>query len=68
MVINALSIAELKETFDLFDRNGDGYLTAKELGEALRAMAQHPTEQEVQDLAKKSSGEESKHNTYKYII
>lgn len=52
--------AELKETFNLFDRDNDGYLTVKELGEAMRAMAQHPTEQEVKDLARKSEGDDSK--------
>lgn len=51
--------AELKETFDLFDRDGDGLLTIRELGEALRAMAQHPTEQEIEELAKSPEGEEN---------
>ena len=51
------SVSELRETFNLFDRDNDGYLTAKELGEALRAMAQHPTEQEVKDLAKRATSE-----------
>lgn len=52
---------ELQETFKLFDRDNDGYLTARELGEAMRAMAQHPTEQEIQDLTKKSEGEDGRY-------
>lgn len=50
--------AELEETFKLLDRNNDGYLTVQELGEAMRAMAQHPTEYEIQELVKKPEGEE----------
>lgn len=50
--------AELKETFQLFDRDNDGYLNVRELGEAMRAMAQHPTEQEIQELVKKPDGDE----------
>ncbi|XP_052766341.1 calmodulin-A-like isoform X2 [Mya arenaria] len=45
--------AELQDTFKLFDRDSDGYLTPRELGEAMRAMAQHPTELEIQELTKK---------------
>ncbi|KAL4237851.1 hypothetical protein ACF0H5_002563 [Mactra antiquata] len=45
--------AELEETFKLFDRDSDGFLTVRELGEAMRAMAQHPTEYEIQELVKK---------------
>ena len=47
---------ELQETFKLFDRDNDGYLTPRELGEAMRAMAQHPTELEIQELTKKPEG------------
>lgn len=42
----------------MFDRDNDGFLNPRELGEAMRAMAQHPTEQEIQDLTKKPEGEE----------
>ncbi|XP_060568837.1 uncharacterized protein LOC132727396 isoform X1 [Ruditapes philippinarum] len=55
--------AELEETFKLFDRDNDGYLTARELGEAMRAMAQHPTESEIQELVKKPDGEEGQVQT-----
>ncbi|XP_052273653.1 calmodulin-beta-like isoform X3 [Dreissena polymorpha] len=47
---------ELSQTFKLFDRDGDGFLTARELGDAMRAMAQHPTEQEIQELIKRPEG------------
>jgi len=55
-----LAVTELQETFKLFDRDSDGFLNPRELGEAMRAMAQHPTEQEIQDLTKKPEGDDGK--------
>lgn len=40
-------IAELQETFSLFDNKGDGKIFAHQLGEVLRSMGQNPTEAEV---------------------
>jgi len=42
--------AELKEVFSLFDKDGDGTITTKELGTVMRALGQNPTEAEIQDM------------------
>ena len=42
-------LAEFKETFSLFDKEGNGTIAMKELGTALRALGQHPTEAQVAD-------------------
>lgn len=43
-------IAELKQAFNEFDKDGSGNITTKELGYAMRAMGMNPTEQELLDL------------------
>uniref|UniRef100_H0WBY2 EF-hand calcium-binding domain-containing protein 11 n=1 Tax=Cavia porcellus TaxID=10141 RepID=H0WBY2_CAVPO len=43
-------IAEFKEAFPLFDKDGDGTITTKELGTVLRSLGQNPTEAELQDM------------------
>ncbi|KAJ3683007.1 hypothetical protein LUZ60_013234 [Juncus effusus] len=52
-------IAEFKEAFSLFDKDGDGNLfdlsmagciTTKELGTVMRSLGQNPTEAELQDM------------------
>ena len=43
-------IAEFKEAFSLFDKDGDGTITTKELGTVMRSLGQDPTEAELQDM------------------
>lgn len=43
-------IAEFKEAFSLFDKNGDGTISDKELGVVMRAIGQNPTEAELTDM------------------
>ena len=38
----------VREAFDLFDKDGDGNITAEEIGTVLRSLGQDPTEEEVQ--------------------
>lgn len=40
-------LAEVQETFNLFDQRGDGKIAAAQLGDVLRALGQNPTEIEV---------------------
>jgi len=43
-------IAEFKEAFSLFDKDGDGTITTKELGTVMRSLGQNPTEAELVDM------------------
>ncbi|XP_074572657.1 calmodulin [Curcuma longa] len=43
-------IAEFKEAFSLFDKDGDGCITTKELGTVMRSLGQNPTEAELRDM------------------
>ena len=40
--------SEFKEAFSLFDKDGDGTITTKELGTVMRSLGQNPTEAELQ--------------------
>ena len=41
---------EFKEAFSLFDKDGDGCITSRELGTVMRSLGQNPTETELQDM------------------
>lgn len=43
-------LTEFKEAFSLFDKDGDGTITTKELGTVMRSLGQNPTEAELQDM------------------
>jgi calmodulin len=40
-------IAEFKEAFQIFDKDGDGSITTKELGTVMRSLGQNPSEEEL---------------------
>ena len=48
-------IAEFKEAFSLFDKDGDGTITTKELGTVMRSLGQNPTEAELADILNKAA-------------
>ena len=43
-------LPELKEAFSLFDKDGDGTISSKELGTVMRSLGQNPTEEQLLDM------------------
>ena len=43
-------IAEFREAFALFDKDGDGTISSSELEVILKSLGQSPTEEELQDM------------------
>lgn len=43
-------IAEFKEAFQIFDKDGDGLITTKELGTVMRSLGQNLSEEELKSM------------------
>ncbi|OJJ43926.1 hypothetical protein ASPZODRAFT_18705 [Penicilliopsis zonata CBS 506.65] len=43
-------IEELREAFRVFDKDGNGDITAVELGDVMRSLGQNPSETELEDM------------------
>jgi calmodulin len=43
-------INEFKEAFEIFEKDKDGYITTKELGDIMKNLGQTPSEAELQDM------------------
>lgn len=43
-------ISELKESFSMFDKNGNGTILSKELGTVMRSLGLSPTEADIKEL------------------
>ncbi|KAL7328596.1 hypothetical protein PS15p_206841 [Mucor circinelloides] len=48
--LNDQQISEYRESFALFDKNGDGAIDAEELGQVMRSLNQEPTDEELKDM------------------
>eukprot|EP01018_Ginkgo_biloba_P036843 Gb_15867 [translate_table: standard] len=62
MIVKVNQIAELKEDFSLFDKDGDGYITTKELGIMMRSLGYNPIEVELQDMINEDINSEEELN------
>jgi calmodulin len=50
-------IAEIKETFSLFDKSGGGSITLDEMAIIIRALGQTPTEAEIEEMKRQADPE-----------
>ena len=46
------AVAECKECFTLFDKNGDGRIAVNDLGTVVRSLGMNPTESEVREVVR----------------
>ncbi len=51
-------LVELKEAFEMFDRDRDGWIGQKELGNILRSLGHEPSEMELADMIRDSDKNE----------
>ena len=49
-IISEDKVNEFKEAFNIFDKDKDGYITTKELGDIMKNLGQSPSEAELQDM------------------
>ncbi len=52
-------IAEFKEAFQIFDKDGDGLITTKELGTVMRSLGQNLSEEELKTMIQEVDTDES---------
>ncbi|XP_035715989.1 calmodulin-A-like [Folsomia candida] len=52
-------IAEFKESFGIFDKNGDGTISTKELGMVMRSMGKFPSAAELEQMINEVDGDGS---------
>jgi Ca2+-binding EF-hand superfamily protein len=48
-------IEELREAFQLFDNDGDGFITMNELGSVMRSLGKNPSDAELREILAVSS-------------
>ncbi|KAK4132102.1 EF-hand [Trichocladium antarcticum] len=48
--MTADQVAQYKEVFEIFDKDGGGDITAAELGEVMRELGLNPSAEELQDI------------------
>jgi len=54
-----LKFQEIKEAFNVFDKDNDGFITIKELGTIMRSLGHNPTETELEEMIKLYDKDES---------
>mmetsp|Transcript_20554 Transcript_20554/g.36519 ORF Transcript_20554/g.36519 Transcript_20554/m.36519 type:complete len:151 (+) Transcript_20554:27-479(+) len=48
--LSAEQVSELKEAFSLFDKNGDGHITADELGQVMEQLGHVVEEEDLEEM------------------
>jgi calmodulin len=61
-------LVDFKEAFSLFDTDADGYVTAQEVGVAIRAVAGPLTEAEVQQVVQDVNDNSQSRYSFSFII
>lgn len=51
-------VLEFQEAFQLFDSRGDGKIHVSQIGDALRALGQNPTESDVKKFTQQHKSDE----------
>ena len=59
---------ELKEAFDMFDRDKDSMINKRELGCVLRSIGQEPSEQDLSDMLADISKEDDSPLTFEDVM
>ena len=70
-IINNLTeeqIAEFKEAFQIFDKDGDGSITTKELGTVMRSLGQEPAGEEVRQMIEEVDEDKSETIDFKEFL
>lgn len=52
-------VNQIREAFNVFDKDNDGFITLKELGTVMRSLGQNPTESELHDIIKQYDRDDS---------
>ena len=48
------SDAELREVFNVFDTNGNGYITSEELGNIMSSLGERMTDDDIEDMLREA--------------
>jgi calmodulin len=61
-------IAEFKEAFQIFDKDGDGSITTKELGTVMRSLGQNPSDDEIKAMIEEVDVDKSETIDFKEFL
>ncbi|KAI9257587.1 hypothetical protein EDC94DRAFT_614900 [Helicostylum pulchrum] len=61
-------ITEYREAFKLFDKNGDGSISASELGVVLRSFGMNPSDAELQDMVNDVDADNNGHIDFEEFL
>lgn len=61
-------IAEFKEAFQIFDKDGDGSITTKELGTVMRSLGQNPSDEEIRQMIEEVDEDKSETIDFKEFL